>query len=43
MVEAIFEYNGTVDKFIGNAVMANFGTPKSYENGAKTLSTVRWL
>tara|TARA_B100000768_G_C11259309_1_gene368024 strand:- start:152 stop:1453 length:1302 start_codon:yes stop_codon:yes gene_type:complete len=35
MVEAIFENNGTVDKFIGDAVMANFGTPKSYGNDAQ--------
>ena len=35
MVEAIFENSGTVDKFIGDAVMANFGTPKSYGNDAQ--------
>ena len=35
MVECIFEFNGTVDKFIGDAVMANFGTPKSYGNDAQ--------
>ena len=35
MVEAIFECKGTVDKFIGDAVMANFGTPKSHGNDAQ--------
>ena len=35
MVDAIFEYNGTVDKFIGDAVMANFGTPSSCEQDAE--------
>lgn len=34
MVSAIFDNNGTVNKFIGDAVMANFGTPKSYGNDA---------
>ena len=35
MIEAIFENKGTVDKFIGDAVMANFGTPKSSGNDAQ--------
>ena len=35
MVDAIFEHKGTVDKFIGDAVMANFGTPKSHGNDAQ--------
>ena len=35
MVSAIFDHRGTVDKFIGDAVMANFGTPQSYGNDAQ--------
>ena len=35
MVSAIFDHRGTVDKFIGDAVMANFGTPESHGNDAQ--------
>ena len=35
MIKAVFENKGTVDKFIGDAVMANFGTPKSSGNDAQ--------
>ena len=35
MVSTIFDHRGTVDKFIGDAVMANFGTPQSYGNDAQ--------
>lgn len=35
MVAAIFDNNGTVDKFIGDAFMANFGTLKSNGNDAQ--------
>ena len=35
MVDAIFQHKGSVDKFIGDAVMANFGTPKSHGNDAQ--------
>ena len=35
MVKPIFENMGTVDKFIGDAVMATFGTPVSQGNDAQ--------
>ena len=35
MTEAIFKNNGTVDKFIGDAVMATFGSPISRGNDAQ--------
>lgn len=35
MVDCIFKHKGTVDKFIGDAVMANFGTPRSHGNDAQ--------
>ena len=35
MVDCIFKSGGIVDKFIGDPVMANFGTPRSFGNDAQ--------
>ncbi|MGK0290501.1 MAG: adenylate cyclase [bacterium] len=35
MIDIVFEYNGTLDKFIGDAVMAFWGAPLYDENHAK--------
>jgi adenylate cyclase len=39
MVAPVTKYGGTVDKFIGDAVLALFGAPKSYEDN--TLRAVK--
>ncbi len=35
MVDIIRKHGGTIDKFIGDAIMAEFGTPVSYEDNCK--------
>jgi adenylate cyclase len=41
MVEAILEMQGTVDKFIGDEVMAEFGTPISQGTKTDVLNSVK--
>ncbi|MBL1179376.1 CHASE2 domain-containing protein [Pantanalinema sp. GBBB05] len=41
MVQAIIEAGGTVDKFIGDAIMAEFGFPLSQGEGDDALNAIR--
>ncbi|PSB29536.1 CHASE2 domain-containing protein [Stenomitos frigidus] len=41
MVEAIATASGTIDKFIGDAVMAEFGSPVSYGEQADAMNAIR--
>ncbi len=41
MVEAVVEASGTIDKFIGDAVMAEFGSPVSYGEQTDALNAIR--
>lgn len=39
MVDIIFNYNGTLDKFVGDAIMAVFGAPIAFEDHASRACT----
>ncbi len=40
MVDAILEYQGTIDKFIGDAIMAEFGSPVSRGEQADAMNAI---
>jgi len=41
MVDAILEYQGTIDKFIGDAIMAEFGSPVSRGEKADAMNAIQ--
>ncbi len=42
MIDIIFKYHGTLDKFIGDAVMAVWGAPVEQKNHAELATTAAW-